>query len=60
MSDRKASYPTAPIAWMNQAYEATPTNSTASSPVNSNSKATLASPPSQTMNPSSTITSLER
>jgi hypothetical protein len=60
MSDRKASYPTAPIAWMNQAYEATPTNSEASSPAHSHSRVNFASPSLQTMNPSSTLTSLER
>lgn len=54
MSDRKASYPTAPIAWMSQAYEATPTNSTPSSPAHSHSRQI------QTVNPSNARASLER
>lgn len=55
MSD-KASYPTASIAWMSQAYD---TTSSTSSSIEQRSR-TVNSPSFSTMNPSSTITSLER
>jgi hypothetical protein len=63
MSDRqKASYPTAPIAWMSQAYETT--SSTPSSPISQHEQSQpvkpISSPSFTSMNPSSTMNSLER
>lgn len=63
MSDRqKVSYPTAPIAWMSQAYETN--SSTPSSPISNHEQSQPVKPISSSsftgMNPSSTMHSLER